>query len=171
MVKTLPQQEAVVDSEQAAQKPTKPDVPVRIKIPAIDVSASIEYVGVNADGLMDITENPETVAWYEPGTRPGEVGSAVMAGHYGTWKDASGSVFDELHTLKKGDKVYVTDKKGASATFVVRESRRFAPDAETTEFFTSQDGKAHLNLITCEGSWNDASQSFSLRLVVFTDQE
>jgi len=150
---------------------TDPGEPVELEIPEIGVEADVDYVGTNAKGLMDITQNPETVAWYEPGTRPGDIGSAVMAGHYGTWKSGQGSVFDQLQDLRKGDKVYVTDDKGQRLTFIVRESRRFAPNADATEVFTSDDGKAHLNLITCEGEWNDASQGFSRRLVVFTDRE
>jgi sortase A len=160
-----------VQDEQKSVRPAKPGEPVELTIPAIDVKAAVDYVGMNAEGLMDITQNPETVAWYQPGTRPGGIGSAVIAGHYGTWKSGQGSVFDHLQDLRKGDKVYVTDDDGNKLSFVVRESRRFAPDADATEVFTSDDGKAHLNLITCEGTWNDASQAFSKRLVVFTDQE
>lgn len=173
VVEALPQQpERVNDqAQEKSVRPANPGEPVELEIPEIDVEADVDYVGINAKGLMDITQNPETVAWYEPGTRPGEIGSAVMAGHYGTWKSGQGSVFDRLQDLRKGDKVYVKDDKGQRLTFVVRESRRFEPDADATEVFTSDDGKAHLNLITCEGEWNDVSQGFSQRLVVFTDLE
>jgi sortase A len=147
------------------------NLPVRIKIPRIDVDAAIDYVGLTPEGKMDITDDPEDGAWYEPGPRPGEVGSAVIAGHYGTWADGQGSVFDLLHTLKKGDKVYVEDKAGNEVTFVVRESRRFEPDADATDVFTSDDGEAHLNLVTCEGEWNTEEERYSKRLVVFTDKE
>jgi sortase A len=145
--------------------------PVRIKIPAIDVDADIDYVGVTPDGKMDITKDPEDAAWYEPGTRPGEIGSAVIAGHYGTWADGQGSVFDLLHTLEEGDKIYVEDEEGRETTFVVRESRRYDPDADATDVFTSDDGKAHLNLVTCEGEWNTEAERYSKRLVVFADKE
>ena len=150
---------------------TESGEPVRIKIPAIDVDAHIDYVGLTPEGKMDITKDPEDAAWYQPGTRPGEIGSAVIAGHYGTWADGQGSVFDLLHTLKKGDKMYVEDEAGRETTFVVRESRRYDPDADATDVFTSDDGKAHLNLVTCEGEWNTEAERYSKRLVVFADKE
>jgi LPXTG-site transpeptidase (sortase) family protein len=120
---------------------------------------------------MGTPDGPDTVAWYQRGPRPGEIGSAVVAGHFGTWEDGRGSVFDNLHQLKAGDRVFVQDEAGERISFVVRESRRFDPEADATDVFTSDDGKAHLNLITCEGDWSESAQSYSRRLVVFTDRE
>ena len=145
-------------------------LPVRIKIPMIGVDAPVEYVGITETGEMGIPKGPAEVGWYELGTRPGEEGSAVVAGHYGTWRSGEGSVFDNLSKLRPDDKVYLEDNKGNTVAFIVRESRDFDPTADTTSIFTSNDGKAHLNLITCEGAWNKASQSFSQRRVVFTDK-
>jgi hypothetical protein len=36
--------------------------------------------------------------------------------------------------------------------------------------FASNDGGAHLNLITCAGEWNKGKKSYSERLVVFADK-
>ena len=146
-------------------------LPARLKIPAIDVDAPIEYVGLTPNGAMGIPKGPSDVGWFELGPRPGEDGSAVMAGHYGTWKSGQGSVFDNLHKLSQGDKIYIVDDKGMTTTFVVRESRRYDPEADAAEVFTASDEKPHLNLITCEGAWNKASKSYPQRLVVFTDKE
>lgn len=146
-------------------------IPARLKIPVINVDASVESLGVTVSGDMDVPKGSDNVAWYELGTRPGENGSAVIAGHFGTWKNGKGSVFDKLHTLKVGDKIYIEDEKGEAVTFVVREIRNFDPKADATEVFSSDDEKAHLNLITCEGAWNKDSKSYSQRLVVFADRE
>jgi len=35
----------------------------------------------------------------------------------------------------------------------------------------TNDGLAHLNLITCIGVWEQITQGYSQRLVVFTDRE
>lgn len=145
--------------------------PARLKIPGINVDAVVESVGLTSGGAMDMPKNPDEVAWFNLGTRPGENGSAVIDGHYGTWKNGQGSVFDNLYKLRPGDKVYIEDDGGATATFVVRESRSYDPNAEAVDVFSSSDGKSHLNLITCEGTWNKNSKSYSQRLVVFTDKE
>lgn len=145
-------------------------LPVRLVIPAIKVSSMVEYVGFTSGGAMGVPKSMDTVAWFELGQRPGENGSAVIAGHYGI-KNGKGSVFDNLYKLRKGDKIYIEDNKGKIISFVVRESRRYDPGADAKAVFGSSDGKAHLNLVTCEGTWNNISKSYSKRLVVFTDKE
>lgn len=152
------------------QEETTLGLPILLKIPKIQVEAKVELVGLTPEGTMGVPKGPDEVAWYQLGTRPGEKGSAVIAGHYGTWKNGSGSVFDKLHKLRPGDKLSIEDDKGATISFVVRESRRFDPKADAVEVFSSDDDKSHLNLITCEGTWNKDAKSYSQRLVVFTDK-
>lgn len=144
--------------------------PVRLKIPKISVDATIEPVGLAPDGAMDVPKDLANAAWLDLGPRPGESGSAVIAGHYGL-KDGKPSVFDDLYKLRKGDKLYIEDDKGTIIAFVVRENRRYAPNADASSVFISNDGKPHLNLITCEGDWNEVTKTYSQRLVVFADKE
>lgn len=145
-------------------------LPARLTIPSIKLDAVVAYAGLRSDGTMDISDNPDQVAWYEFGTRPGNEGSAVIAGHYG-WTGLHGSVFNDLHLLKKGDKVSVIDKYDKLVTFVVTKTEKYDPSADATAIFRSSDGKAHLNLITCDGDWVPDKNSYSDRLVVFTDLE
>ncbi|MFA5840707.1 MAG: class F sortase [Candidatus Paceibacterota bacterium] len=142
----------------------------RLKIPKINVDATVENLGLTFDGAMEVPKGPANAAWYSLGTPPGDIGSSVIDGHSG-WKNGIPAVFDNLYKLKKGDKIYVQDKKGIVTTFVVRESRKYNPNADATGVFTSSDGKAHLNLITCTGLWNKIWKSHSERLVVFADKE
>ena len=145
-------------------------LPVRIKIPAIDVDAPMEYVGLTLDGAMDVPKGPAEAAWYMLGPRPGKIGSAVLAGHSG-WKNNVPAVFDDLHELRKGNKIYIENEQGEILTFVVRESRKYNPDADATDVFSSSDERAHLNLVTCTGIWDETKKSRSDRLVVFADKE
>lgn len=150
--------------------PAEQSIPLRLLIPSINVDASIDSVGIAANGAMDIKKDQDLVAWYNLGPKPGNTGSAVIAGHYG-WVNGKGSVFNELHTLKAGDKVSVSNDKGVIITFVVRKTQSYDPAADATNVFHSDDGKAHLNLVTCEGVWDNNHQTYSSRLVVFTDKE
>jgi len=142
--------------------------PVRIKIDKIGVGAVVQPVGLTADGNMDIDENPVEAAWYKLGPKPGQEGSAVIAGHYG-WKKNVPSVFNDLHTLVAGDEILTVGDDGKVMTFVVTRLATYAPDQDATNVFRSDDGKAHLNLVTCQGSWNNSVRTYSERLVVFTD--
>lgn len=145
-------------------------VPVRLKIPSLNIDSAIEYVGLTSDGEMDVPKDRANVAWYDLGSRPGENGSAVIAGHYGRWKNGDVAVFDNLDKLKFGDKILI-ESNDAIISFVVRETKSYQPEADATEVFFSSDGKAHLNIVTCEGEWNKISKSYAKRLVVFADKE
>ncbi len=145
-------------------------VPVRFRIPNINIDANVESVGVTSEGVLDIPKDYSNVAWFNLGPRPGEIGSAVIDGHSGR-KDGIPSVFDGLNKIKKGDKLYVEDEKGVIVTFIVRDFRTYAPKEDTASIFTSNDGKAHLNLITCIGAWYVNQKSPNDRFVVFADKE
>ena len=145
-----------------------PSVPIRLVIPKINVDAALEHVGLTADGAVGTPKNQNNAAWFELGRRPGEIGSAIIAGHYG-WKNKKSSAFDNLYKLREGDVIYINDEGGVTTTFIVRELKRYGPDAKAIDVFGTDDNQAHLNLVTCEGVWNDDTKSYSARLVVFTD--
>lgn len=152
------------------KQPSLAGLPLRIKIPKIKVDALVEQVGLTALGAMGTPENRADAAWYKFGPHPGDVGSAVIAGHYG-WKNGKSSIFDNLHMLRAGDKIVIENDQGASISFVVRESRKYDLKADSSDVFISFDGKAHLNLITCEGTWNKITKTYSSRRVIFADKE
>jgi LPXTG-site transpeptidase (sortase) family protein len=151
------------------QKPPS-GLPATITIQSIGVSAHVAYTGLKADGTMDIKKNPDETAWYQFGARPGDEGSAVIAGHSG-WTGLHGSIFNNIYKLQKGDKISVLDQKGHSNVFVVTGSKQYSPTANASAVFQSSDGKSHLNLVTCDGVWVNATNSDSSRLVVFSDLE
>lgn len=150
-----------------AQKEIQP-MPKRLKIPSINIDASIEYVGLTSDGAMEVPSNTLDVGWFDRGPRPGEKGSAVIAGHLDGKNDKEG-VFTNLHKLKEGDKIYVEGDKGASIVFVVQEKLIYDPAYSDGVF--SRNDKSYLNLITCDGVWDGVKKSYSKRLVIFATAE
>jgi len=144
-------------------------LPVRLKIPKIGVDAAIEHVGLTPDGDLGAPKQPPNAAWYTPSPRPGDSGNAIIDGHFG-YKNRVPAVFDNLHRLETGDNLYIKDKEGATVTFVVRKLKTYSADESTADVFHPRDGRAHLNLITCKGTWDKARKSYSARLVVFTDK-
>lgn len=143
-------------------------LPVRLKIPTIGVNTAIEDALITPGGRMDVPAGSVNVAWFSLGPLPGKVGSAVIGGHFGI-KDNVPFVFYDLDKLKIGDRVYIVDDKDQSLAFEVKKIKSFERNADSTSVFTSGDGLAHLNLITCEGIWNKVNDSYPQRLVVFTD--
>lgn len=145
-------------------------LPIRIKIPDISVDTTVEHVGTLPDGSMDVPSLPSTTAWYNLGTIPGEIGSAVIDGHAG-YRNGVPAVFDYLYKLHIGDKIYIESDTGEMDTFVVRKKESYKEDADSDKIFHSNDGLAHLNLITCSGIWDKKSKSHPERLVIFADLE
>jgi LPXTG-site transpeptidase (sortase) family protein len=143
--------------------------PIRLQIPGIGVDAVVEQVALAADGSMGVPRYPMHAAWYAVGPRPGEVGSAVMDGHV-DWYGGKTGVFENLSVLKTGDAITVRIDDGTDVSFVVRETRTYDAHADSTDIFTSDDGKAHLNLITCNGVWDTGAGQYTERLVVFADK-
>lgn len=141
-------------------------LPARLLIPKLSIDASILRVGLTASGTMDTPKTNLDTGWFSAGTRPGNIGSAVLAGHLGLKYKG---VFKELHTLIAGDTLTVIDDQGTSASFVVRDIKVYEKDSDTTGIFNSNDG-AHLNLITCNGDYDTNQATYDKRLVVFADK-
>jgi LPXTG-site transpeptidase (sortase) family protein len=145
-------------------------IPTRIIIPSIGVDAIIEQVDITQEGLMDVPKDPSNAGWYSLGPIPGEVGSAVIDGHV-DGPNGTNAVFTNVHKLQLGNKIVIENNHSELATFVVSRLQEYDPNADATDVFTSQDGLAHLNLITCFGNWDPNINGYTKRLVVFTDKE
>jgi sortase A len=154
----------------AASSPKKVGLPQRIKIPSIALDAKIENVALTKTGAMATPKDPVNAGWYQYGARPGEPGSAVIAGHVDWWNGAT-ATFQDLHKVKVGDTITTQDDKGVSTTFVVKNIHKYNPKADATGIFISKDGKSHLNLITCAGAWDKKAKQYTERLVVFAEKQ
>lgn len=150
---------------------TSSSQPVWLKIPNINVNAAIEQVSLTSSGAVGVPNGVGNVAWFNLGPLPGERGNSIIVGHYGWYKNGTPAVFNNISKLKPGDKLYIQDSKGATITFVVRELKIFDASEDASGVFSLDDGKAHLNLITCQGAWDKTQKTYSNRLVVFTDRE
>ncbi len=161
----------VVSSSTAPVKPLGVGMPIRLKIPKIKVDALIENVGLTSKGEMRAPKLPRNTAWFNLGVRPGEIGSAVIAGHV-DWYNGATAVFANLNKLKPGDKIMVQDDKGKIITFVVRKVRIYDLKDNASEVFVPPDNDlAHLNLITCIGVWDKKTKQYNKRLAVFAERE
>jgi LPXTG-site transpeptidase (sortase) family protein len=146
--------------------------PAHLIISAIGVNASVEPVGIQANGdLATPTQNPwENVGWYSAGPRPGEDGSSVIDGHVDR-PGGSAAVFWRLDELRVGDTVVIVDSTGITRQFNVTRLAYYHPqDAPLQEIFGTSGG-TYLNLITCAGEWIPSQHQTTLRLVVYTTLE
>ena len=162
------------ESNEPADKADKTDVvaekdlPKRLEIPKLGVNAKVQYVGLNSDGEMDVPSNGSDVAWFNLGSLPGEIGSAVIAGHLDD-RNGRPAVFWNVHKLVAGDNVYVIDGNNNKKRFRVISLEKYETGTAPMEkIFGANDG-IYLNLITCGGVWNNAKNNYTERLVVFME--
>lgn len=138
--------------------------PRRLVIPAIKVSANIGSLGIGQDGEMEAPENYLEAGWFNLGSRPGERGNAIIAGHLNNEYGSAG-IFWHLDKLKAGDDIYIIDENGKNFHFRVAEKNIYSVSSSLGEIFLG-DGKVRLNLITCDGVWDKKTQNYTKRLVV-----
>ncbi|MBH0230850.1 class F sortase [Halobacillus yeomjeoni] len=141
--------------------------PKRLQIPAIDVDATIEKVGLLDNGQMGVPEKVENVGWYEPGAKPGARGSSVIAGHADS--KTGPAVFYDLQKLKKGDEIVVTSESGESLTFIVTGRDVFPQYEAPVEKIFGYTARRSLKLITCTGEFIRSKGGHQDRLVVYTE--
>ncbi|MFM1653121.1 sortase domain-bontaining protein [Brevibacillus sp. B_LB10_24] len=140
--------------------------PARLEIPAIKLNAPVEPVGVLENGQMGVPKAFDRVGILMPWTKPGENGSAVIAGHLDHYTGPA--VFYGLKKLKPEDKVIVSDKNGRKLNFVVKSVEFFPAAKAPRQRVFGESDTPRLNLITCAGKFNKKTQQHSQRLVVFT---
>ena len=125
-------------------------------------------MGTTPDGAMDVPKKWNDVAWFDLGYRPGEVGSAVIAGHLDSTTDKA--VFWDLHLLKPGDQVQLKAEDGSQKTFSVVSDEVYAFDQAPLQKIFGAATQPMLNLVTCNGTFDRGSKNYDKRLVVYTRQ-
>jgi LPXTG-site transpeptidase (sortase) family protein len=141
--------------------PTAP--PVQLLIPSLNVHRPVEPVGVNRSRVMDLPVNAWNAGWFKGGPVPGAPGDAVIEGHAG-YPDQP-MIFGKLATLRPGDQIIVMLSDGSKRLFLVA-SMATLPVGSAPPGLASTSGPARLTLITCTGSFNDKTFSYSKRLLV-----
>ncbi len=149
-----------------ATPPPEAPMPVRLVIPSLHIDAPIEDVAMDDDGSMGSPSTADSVAWFEPGFRPGDPGNAVIAGHV-DWVDRA-AVFWFVKDLSAGDEVDVVYDDGSQTAFTVDDVENYDDaDIPMDEIFGTSD-QPHLNLVTCAGVFSHVTHSYNQRTVVYT---
>ena len=141
--------------------PTAP--PAQLIIPSLNVHRAVEGVGVNRFGMMNLPSNGWNAGWYKGGPIPGAPGDAVIEGHAG-FPDQP-MIFGKLSTLRSGDQVVVVLADGSKRLFVVVSKATF-PVGSAPAGMGEPYGLPRLTLVTCSGSFDANTFSYSKRLVV-----
>ncbi|MER5445759.1 class F sortase [Streptomyces sp. NPDC002764] len=151
-----------------AAHPLGKALPQRIDIPDLGVQAPVVARGLDRAGAVDPPpfDQPGVVGWYAAGAGPGAAGAAVMVGHVDT--ETRPAVFYKLSTLTPGRTVRVVRDDGRVATFTVDDVQVLTRDHFDARqaYGVHRPGRAELRLITCGGTFDRASRSYTANVVV-----
>lgn len=136
-------------------------VPVRLVVPAAQVNAAVETVGLT-QGAIGVPSQAMDAAWYDGSVAPGQPGNAILDGHVDWWTGPG--VFGHLAQVRVGDQVQLVRTDGSQVTFAVTGQQIFGANDQVPATMLAKTGPATLSLITCTGSW-DGSE-YSERLVI-----
>ncbi|MFC7305452.1 class F sortase [Streptomyces monticola] len=141
--------------------------PVRIRIPAIQVEAPLMGLSLLPDGSLDVppADVPQLAGWFQDGTSPGAVGTAVTAGHLDS---ATGpAVFYRLGAVRPGQTVEVDREDGRTAVFTVDNVELVPGDAFPDAKVYGQSDRPELRVITCGGTYTRATGGYQGNTVVY----
>ncbi|MBC7272023.1 MAG: class F sortase [Streptomyces sp.] len=151
-----------------AAEPLRAALPQRLDIPYLDVRAPVVARGLDQRGAIDPPpyDRPGAVGWYAAGVRPGAAGTALMVGHVDT--ETRPAVFYKLSALKPGEQIRVIRDDGKVAEFTIEDVQVLARDRFDARqaYGPRESGRAELRLVTCGGTFDRASRSYTANVVV-----
>ncbi|MFF4058211.1 class F sortase [Streptomyces sp. NPDC001668] len=151
-----------------AARPLKGARPQRLDIPDLGVQAPVVARGLDTRGALDppSLDQPGIVGWYAAGAKPGAAGTALMVGHVDT--ETRPAVFYKISALKPGETVRVVRDDGRVAEFTVDDVRVLTRDDFDARqaYGPREPGRAELRLITCGGTFDRASRSYTANVIV-----
>lgn len=163
--------EAHVDATAVAGYRVAPDLPRKITIPKLNVSARVKPLGVNKANQLLAPANIYDAGWYNASAKPGvDAGAVLIDGHvHGPTKPG---VFYSLKKLVSGDIIEVERGDGRVVKYRVEKTQKVAAgDVNMGALMTSvRPGVQGLNLITCGGKVDTRTGHYEDRDMVFAVQ-
>ena len=146
----------------------EPITPTELRIPSLAIDTKVISVGVTEDGNMGVPESFLEAGWFDKGAKPGERGNAVIAAHVDNAKGEP-AVFADISKISIGEIIEVADETGETLSYRVTKTKLFTHSEEDTSEVFGTSNKRNLNLITCDGEWNQELKTYEERFVVFSE--
>jgi LPXTG-site transpeptidase (sortase) family protein len=140
--------------------------PKYVEIESIGLKSKIVAVGLNEKRVMIVPDENDLVSWYKLGSHPGQLGSAVLAGH-NEWNGPG--VFKDLHKVEVGDEIKIIGDKDRIINFLITKIEVYDKKDFPIKKVYSQKDKERLNIITCHGRYNKENKRYEDRLVVYAE--
>lgn len=143
-----------------------PTAPRRINIPKIGVNARIKPLGTKTNNELKAPTSIYDAGWFDQSARLGERGATLIDGHvHGLTKPG---VFYNLKKLSAGDKIEIERGDGKLFKYQVIRSQTYSRHSTDMQAAVASIDPAlpGLNIITCTGTLEKKSNTYSERLLV-----
>ena len=153
---------ADAEDRRLAARAARPGLPVRLRLESVDIDTEVREGGVvrGKNGEWEWETLPFVATSYPFLGPVGLTGNPVISGHVVTLNE--GNVFRDLYKVKLGESIEVfTDR--ARFEYLVDEIKLVPPTAVEVLLPT---GDARLTVITCGGTFDPRTRTFSERLIV-----
>jgi hypothetical protein len=151
-----------------AHRPLTDALPQRVDIPGLGVQAPVVARGLDARGALDPPpyDQPGVVGWYAGGAAPGAPGTALQDGHVDTVRRPA--VFYKVSAMRPGQTIRVIRADAKVAEFTVESVQVLTRDRFDAHqaYGPRESGRAELRLVTCGGSFDRATRSYTANVVV-----
>ena len=142
--------------------------PSQILIPSINLQASIIPIGITSDNYMETPHQAAEVGWYNLGAKPGQIGGAILNGHFDT-PTGRPAIFYNLEKVQPNQQIIITTQDGQQLTYTIDQITSHPIDGFPTDLVYGKYTNQKLILITCNGVWDPIRQTYANRLVVTAD--
>ncbi len=151
-----------------ALRPLGKALPQRVDVPELGIQAPVVARGLDGQGAIDPPPFAQAgvVGWYAAGASPGAAGTALMVGHVDT--ETRPAVFYKISAMKPGETVRVVRDDGKVAEFTVDDVQVVTRDHFDAQqaYGPRRTGRAELRLITCGGTFDRATRSYTANVIV-----
>ncbi|WP_030241470.1 MULTISPECIES: class F sortase [unclassified Streptomyces] len=151
-----------------AHRPIGDAPPQRVDIPGLGVQAPVVGRGLDERGALDPPpyDQPGVVGWYADGVAPGAPGTALMVGHVDT--RSRPAVFFKVSAMRPGQTIRVVRADAKVAEFTVESVQILTRDRFDAHqaYGPRESGRAELRLVTCGGSYDRTTRSYTANVVV-----
>ncbi len=139
--------------------------PAWLVIPAIGVSTPLVRLGLTAQNTLQVPPTAVVAGWYSGSPRPGQIGSAIIAGHIDS--RLGPGVFYHLGQLRRSQYIYVILANHTVAVFQVTGLRTYVKSNFPRNAIYGPVPDAELRLITCGGTFDYATGTYLSNVVVY----
>lgn len=140
--------------------------PARIRIPALDVDASMIGLGLTSVGQIEVPADPAQAGWWRDGPEPGEAGPSVILGHVDSYRGPG--VFYGLNLLRHGDEIMIDRVDGSTVVYAVSRANLYDKNSfPRDQVYEVDTPDTLLRLVTCGGSFDGDDRSYESNYVVF----